>query len=359
MIRRVQGPLRLGIGAFACAVLAAAVAGAPASASPGVVKRVSQAPNAVTDYWTDARMAAARPAEELLQGVLPAVEPVPGESGPAVTVAPVGRRGLLDDLLKDLLGGGAQQARSAVEVPNHDKRPVRAHGRVFFRLAGGNYYCSATVVKSKIRRLVVTAGHCAHDFGQFAENWMFVPAYKQGAEPFGRWTAKRIAVPKRWKVTTSNGNPADDDLRYDVAMVTLRSRKGKRIQEVVGARGIGFNKARDRTYQAFGYPAVSPFDGERPYMCVSPFRGTDEEFAPPRPLRIDCDMTAGASGGGMVVGGRTLVSVISYSYGCEEGLPIIGDLLPCSNPEAGKLFGPYFGNSIRKLYKRESRPKRK
>lgn len=344
--------------AGACVFAVAAVAGAPASASPGVAKRVAQAPEAVDDYWTPARMAAARPAEELLRGVLPATDAVPGEAGRAVTVRPVVRRGLLDDLIGGLLGGGTPPRPRAVEVPNPEQPPARAHGRVFFTLDGTPYYCSATVVRSKTRRLVVTAGHCAYDRGQFASRWMFVPAYRQKSEPFGRWMAKRIAVPKRWQVTTSNADPADDDLRYDVAMVTLRSNKGKRIQQVVGARGIGFNKARDRVYQAFGYPAISPFDGERPYMCVSSYEGTDDKFAPPRPLRVDCDMTAGASGGGLVVGGRTLVSVVSYSYHCPPGLPILGDLL-CSNPEKGKLFGPYFGSTIRKLYKRESRPRRR
>lgn len=360
MISRGPAAWRLRLGAFACGLAALLLAGpaAGANASPQVVERVAQAPKAVTDYWTKARMAAARPADELLEGVVPRVDPVPGESGRAVAVRPASpKRGLIGELLDGLLGGARPTPRT-VEVPNPEKRPVRTHGRVFFTLGGRDYYCSATVVNSKTRRLVVTAGHCVYDAGRFASNWMFTPAYRLGARPFGQWTARRIAITKRWQRTAGNANPADDDLRYDVAMVSLRPRNGKRIQDVVGARGIAFNKRRNRNYEAFGYPAVSPFDGERPYACASPYQGADTSFAKPRPLRIDCDMTAGASGGGMIVGGRTLTSVISYSYGCEE-LPILGSLLPCSNPEAGKLFGPYFGKTIRKLYRSEARPRRK
>src|SRR5690606_13796409 len=114
------------------------------------------------------RMATARPAEELLAGVVPRLDPVPGEAGRAVAVRPASpQRGLLDGLLESLLGGGAKATPRAVEVTNPEQRPHRTHGRVFFTLGGSNYYCSATVVNAKTRRLVVTAGHCAYDAGRF------------------------------------------------------------------------------------------------------------------------------------------------------------------------------------------------
>jgi hypothetical protein len=95
---------------------------------------------------------------------------------------------------------------------------------------------------------------------------------------------------------------------------------------------------RDQTYRAFGYPAEPPppeFDGESLFRCKSGYRGSDHSFNPPRPIRIACDMTEGASGGGMVIDGGKVASVISYSYAGEDD----------------RLYGPYFGSVIRDFYK--------
>lgn len=83
--------------------------------------------------------------------------------------------------------------------------------------------------------------------------------------------------------------------------------------------------------------------------CSSPAQGGDNEMKDPKPIRIDCDQTGGSSGGGWVINGNAVNSVVSYSYECGVGpvpLPI-----PCNNTEEGKLFGPYFGGVIKKLYK--------
>ena len=56
-------------------------------------------------------------------------------------------------------------------------------------------------------------------------------------------------------------------------------------------------------------------------------------------------MTGGSSGGGWVIKGKNVNSVVSYGYECVIPLPI------CDNSEDGKLFGPYFGDEIKKLYK--------
>jgi hypothetical protein len=119
---------------------------------------------------------------------------------------------------------------------------------------------------------------------------------------------------------------------------------------VVGARGIAFNQGRDLRFDAFGYPAESPFPGDRLYRCSSRAQGKDSG-PPPEPTRIDCDMTGGSSGGGWVIGGRRVNSVVSYGYECTIPLcEIFG-----GNPEEGKLFGPYFGNVIQDLYRSQRR----
>lgn len=285
-----------------------------------------QSSHEVRSYWTAQRMRDAVPAEALLAGVqIPADAASLPRAGKAHSVAPASRASPIGD---------AQAA------------PYRTHGKAFFTLGGVNYVCSGTVVNSISRRLVATAGHCVAEADSYATNWMFAPAYRDGDTPFGEWTARRLATTDRWFES--------EDIRYDVGMATMRRNgNGKRIEEVVGARGIAFNQPRDQRYHAYGYPAESPFTGERLFMCNSAYEGADGGMGTPAPMRISCDMTGGSSGGGWIVDERRLNSVVSYGYECVIPLP-----LPCDNPEEGKLFGPYFGTTIRKLYRAERRLRR-
>jgi hypothetical protein len=343
------------LGGLAAALVASTLP-TQASASPAVSRALSDKPGEVAASWTRERMAAAEPAGELLSEVrLGLLPPAPGERGAPLTVppsAPSTEAGVVDDLLGGLLRGPAAERRAAQPVPNPSKPPRRAHGKVFFRLGGTSYQCSATAVTSKTRRLVVSAGHCIFDAreGGFANNWMFIPAKDGGSEPFGRWTASRLATTRQWARSTRDGNIANDDVRFDVGFATMRKRHGRRLQNVVGARGIAFNRDPGH-FDAFGYPAEGGFSGTEPYVCSSRNLGSDSG-PPPRPTRIDCDMTGGASGGGWVIGGGRVNSVTSYGYECS---PIDLDCLINGNPEEDKLFGPYFGETIKDLYRRVRR----
>ena len=188
----------------------------------------------------------------------------------------------------------------------------------------------------------MTAGHCVYGFGEFATNWMFLPGKNGADEPYGRWTATRLATTGRWE--------ASEDLRYDVGMAKMKRRGGRRLQKVVGSRGIAFGLGRDLHFDAFGYPAEPPFSGSRLYHCSSDAEGRDSGPAP-EPARIDCDMTGGSSGGSWLVGGR-VNSVTSYGY--EPVCPII-----CPDPDGEKLYGPYFGDAIKDLYKSQRRKPRR
>jgi V8-like Glu-specific endopeptidase len=271
----------------------------------------------VRDYWTAERMAGARPASELLAGI----------------AAP---NGLIDDQLG---GGSSASPRAAQKVPNARKAPFRTHGKVFFHLPSGNYFCSATVVQARNKRLVITAGHCVFGDGAFADNWMFVPGKEGSSEPYGSWSAKRLAAPAAWQ--------SAEDLRYDVGMATMRNRRGKRLQNVVGARGIAFDKGRNLHFDAFGYPAVSPFNGGQLWRCSSASQGADSG-PPPAPTGINCDMTSGSSGGAWIIGRGRVNSVTSYGY--DPICPIV-----CPDPDGEKLYGPYFGEVVHDLYRSQRR----
>jgi len=286
-----------GIGTFA----------APAGAA------IPQTPGAIRDYWTPERMRDARPVTEAL-----------GDTGA-------------------ILGGGetapAEKRGGAEAVPvRHRKRfPKRTHGKVYFTIAGsGNYVCSGTAVNAPSKSLVITAGHCTYEcVGVLlscnptrATNFNFVPAFKNGDKPFGEWPAQAGGV----RATPQYEN--NENLAYDVGAAVIAPRNGKEIQEVLGGgRGIAFKESANQDYRAFGYPALAPFNGQVPYLCRSGSSGRDNSFNPPT-IRISCDMTAGASGGGWVIDGGRIASVTSYGYGSQPG----------------KLYGPYFGSAISNFY---------
>ncbi|MDQ3571264.1 MAG: hypothetical protein M3383_00200 [Actinomycetota bacterium] len=302
---------------FAAVLLSAPIAGAV---------EVNQDPADVRQYWTDERMRSALPGSDLLAGVeLPLLAEV-------------------DELLPGELQSQPAPRAAAESVPNPDRSPLRTHGKVYFTLSGTRYVCSGSVVRAETRSLVVSAGHCVYGFGQFASNWLFVPAKNGSSEPYGRWAAVELDTTRQWR--------SSEDIRYDVGMATLERRNRRPIQRKVGGRKIAFNQGRNLTFKAFGYPAQGRFNGEYLYRCKSPAQGTDSGPAP-QPTRIDCDMTGGSSGGGWVISRGRVNSVVSYGYEC--GLLDLLCQVVGGNPEEGKLFGPYFGETIRQLYRRAQR----
>lgn len=296
--------------------------------APGaaVAIETEESPREVREYWTAERMANAIPGDELLAGVTP---PVPG--------------------LGDLgLGGGETQAGGqrvrATQVAKPRRKPIRTHGKVFFTLGGVPYQCSGTSVAAKNKSLVVTAGHCTYSQASgYASSFMFAPGYKNRPSPrFGRWTASKLKATPQWENS--------ENIRYDVAFATMNKRNGKKLGNVVGSRGVAFNRSQNQTFNVFGYPAEERFDGQKMWRCDSGSRGTDTG-PQPRPTRISCDMTGGSSGGGWVIGGKNVNSVVSYGYECL--LPLPGNI--CGNEEDGNLFGPYFGDDVKDLYRSQKR----
>jgi hypothetical protein len=241
---------------------------------------------------------------------------------------------------------GPVAARATDVSDGSPSYPRRVHGKVFLTLDGTDYECSATVVSSNSHALVWTAAHCLHgaDIGVgFAENWMFVPGYRDGARPYGTWTATRLMATAQWQSAAN--------VRYDLgAAVLARDGEGRGIADVVGARGIAFNQSPNQVFEALGYPAgdllpiVPPnFNGERLWSCRSPRTASDNPSGGggPETIEIECDMTAGSSGGGWVIRNEFVNSVTSYGYQFD----------------LNHLYGPYQGSAAEGLYGEASGPK--
>ncbi|GAB2808326.1 peptidase [Actinocorallia aurea] len=233
--------------------------------------------------------------------------------------------------------GGAPPARqSHGAVWPLDGGVVPSVGKVFFTMDGKDYLCSGAVVRSASRDLVVTAGHCALGTGgRWADNWIFVPAYREGGGPEGGFTARLMAVPDQW---ASSG---DDD--YDVAMIALHSSRSGHVADLMGANAVAFGVPRGRPVHAFGYPAEGRYDGERLAYCAG--RPQPDPHHATVAQGLHCDLTQGSSGGPWFTGfdprsgTGTIASISSFKY-ADDGVT---------------MYGPYFGDAIRRLYVRMER----
>ncbi len=227
---------------------------------------------------------------------------------------------------------GALQRRAAplpwtsqeVTTP-YTQQPTSTHGKVFFTLGGVDYVCSGTALLSANKSVVWTAGHCVNEGpGDFATNWEFVPAYKDGSAPLGEFVASNLWTTSAW------GN--DGDFSYDEGAAVVDPVGGVALTDKVGGRGIAFSYNRNQTYTSYGYPAAPPFTGERLWTCNSALAASDSS-ASPATMGIGCDMTGGSSGGGWIVG-NNLESVNSYGYSTQPDV----------------MYGPYMDSVAQQLY---------
>ncbi len=215
-------------------------------------------------------------------------------------------------------GAGASAAPKLDPTPSEvitdpSAAPYSAHGRLFFRLDGEEYVCSGTVVDSRGRNVVITAGHCVYDppLGKWVTDMVFVPGYTRSDldnAPFGTFNATWLATTAHWK-----GGADTEAHSYDFGAVALDSP----LQNQTGARKIEFDaELTDRTVEIFGYPVMpSPeYDGEDLIRCIPASLDFDLRPPPAPYMAWPCDMTKGASGGGWIADRTYLTSVVSYGY---------------------------------------------
>ena len=222
-------------------------------------------------YWTPDRMRSATPADVLVADRVASTPASEVAKGDPVTY---GKPAPVPDV--DLFRG-------------QQRRPSSNIGKVFFTLGGRNYVCSANSVSASNGSVVSTAGHCVHGgHGKFASRWVFVPAYENGAAPYGKWAATAFSAPTQW---TKGG-----DISYDTAFVTVAPlEREARSRRRSAASAIAFDPARGLAYEAFGYPAAAPFDGQTLKSCAG--TASDDPYGQTQSQGIPCDMTGGSSGG--------------------------------------------------------------
>ncbi|WP_405011581.1 trypsin-like serine peptidase [Kitasatospora sp. NBC_01539] len=161
----------------------------------------------------------------------------------------------------------------------------------------GRHFCSASVLQSPTRDLVVTAAHCVGT----TDGLLFVPGYRDGTAPYGSWKVTRIFTTAGWS--------AARDPDEDFAVLRIAPNGGHRIEDVVGGNALGLDDTLTRTVRLYGYPSGS----EAPLLCtnaVTAYSATQR--------RIECPGYPGGTSGGPWISTRT-GEVIGVIGGYQEG----------------------------------------
>lgn len=256
-------PRRLSVLAAAVAsVTAATLAGAPAAhaAGPAELRLVplgadyQTALQSQVGYWNLNRLSAAALNGDGAEAVAPAAG--------------------WDDSARPWAGGGKitrTTGKLVMRMRNADGATATDFGAA----------CTATVVQSRNKSVVVTAAHCLRvnwglnlpDVNQIATNVLFIPGFRgenlprvapgtdlnngpaigPDVAPYGVWGVTRAWLTEGWAANANHLN--NNDM---VAMVVDNPADDRPVEEVVGGgQPIGFNVARKTPRTSFGYPAAN------------------------------------------------------------------------------------------------------
>ncbi len=126
-------------------------------------------------------------------------------------------------------------------------------GRLTFNTPSGSASCSATAISGNN---IVTAAHCIYDTttNKPYSRWVFTPAYRNGAAPFGTFAATYCTITNNW-VNLSGNYAINTWARHDVAVCTLgRNAAGQTLNDAVGFAGRIWNTGNNQLVFNSGYP---------------------------------------------------------------------------------------------------------
>jgi V8-like Glu-specific endopeptidase len=212
-------------------------------------------------------------------------------------------------------------------VGEHTFSGTPAVGALFTVSSGqlGQHFCTASVVASPVRDLVITAAHCVSRLAP--DQIVFVPGFHAGLTPYGVWDVTRVVTDHTWRSAAS----PDHDVAF---LVVSQSGSSQRIQDVTGGEHLGTGWPAQVLTQVIGYPDST----SRPITC----RGRTKPFGA-HEMEFDCGgYTSGTSGGpflGEVNAVTGLGTVIGVIGGYEQGGYI-----------ASVSYSPRFGSAVQALY---------
>lgn len=263
-------------------------------------------------YWTAARM---KEAEQ--------IDNDPGDRPP--TQPPITPGG-------DLSG----HARSP--KPYLDNFITRVTGELFFYdpVKSRNSHCTASVINSQSKRLLLTAAHCVMSPTpqlplQWNQHLMFVPAYdgKRPVEdeqraPYGLWPVSRVYISALLGETPELVIAGPEDLAVAGSFDRL---PGERIEQVVGGGLLPYVNAVPESFplvNVLGYPGNGSYGGATQYWCLSTTGNLTSLSIP------NCRVYGGHSGGPVIVGnnfnppeGTAVVVAVVHTLAATRVKPIL------------------------------------
>ncbi|MFK0217429.1 trypsin-like serine peptidase [Streptomyces vinaceus] len=174
--------------------------------------------------------------------------------------------------------------------------PAAFTGALFEGGVQGDHFCTATVVHSPGKNMIVTAGHCLLAGKHGDAGAVFAPAYANGSAPYGAWTIEEVFEDTRWS------EDSDDD--YDLAFARLApDASGRNIEDVTGAATLDTTGRSGEEITVTGYPA----DRKVPRTCTSSaIRETPTE------QRFDCaDFPGGTSGSAWLAKDGKIIGILT------------------------------------------------
>ncbi|MEV7547342.1 trypsin-like peptidase domain-containing protein [Streptomyces sp. NPDC089915] len=208
----------------------------------------------------------------------------------------------------------------------------------------GAYFCTASVVSSPGRDLVLSAAHCL--IGSDTRQIAFVPQYTlANPRPYGMFPVLRDSAgrSKIWIASRYRTEGASKAATLDVAFAQVGpDADGEEAEDVVGGNrlvtGATFNHPK---VVLIGHPAPAP----RPRVCVNKttkFTSTDPA-SPGSFLRIDCTGYPGGTSGG------PFITRFDEDTATGDVVGVIGGW-ETGGPTADTSYSAYFGAEVRKLY---------
>lgn len=123
------------------------------------------------------------------------------------------------------------------------------------------HICSASVVRSSNRSVIVTAAHCIRS--GTGEGYEFAPGFHDGKAPYGMWRIDSAYAAPGW---IRHFNTHDDFAFLHVQPRTINGQL-RRLQDVTGGNALGRAPAVGRKVTVIGYPLGI---GGSPIHCTAP-----------------------------------------------------------------------------------------
>ncbi|QMU79797.1 trypsin-like serine protease [Streptacidiphilus sp. PB12-B1b] len=210
--------------------------GAPTAVAPRrtATASASVSTESLQQFWTPARLAAAA-ASPVAAGPKGAT---PGRGSDLARTSSVGS--------DNTLGHSYDNARPSIGILVYADKNLTTH------------YCTASVVQSPGKNLIMTAAHCRPGY------WVaFVPDYQAGArtQPYGIWSVKSVYTDSHYAAT---GTGTDYD--YAFAKVAPDTR-GRLLQNVTGGNVLTRTPTYSNWAGVTGYPETASAPADKAVTC--------------------------------------------------------------------------------------------